>query len=219
MNYEKKYVWSILFRLCHWALALSIVFLVVTGFYINDPWTNTWIENSRTFPVADMRYYHFLAGFVFTAAVLVRLILYLIGNRQERIFNALPVTPGNVRNFFSTFAYYGYATDSHEERLGHNTLAGLTYLFTYAVATAQLVSGFYMLYPESVTWQSWGLPLFGTQQQARFIHHLLMWYFLIFAFVHFYLLVWNDVRSPEGMISSIFNGYKFKPKHDGSAKA
>ena len=219
MNYEKKYVWSILFRLCHWALALSIVFLVVTGFYINDPWTNTWLENSRNFPVADMRYYHFLAGFVFTAAVLVRLILYLIGNRQERIFNALPVTPGNVRNFFSTFAYYGYATDSQEERLGHNTLAGLTYLFTYAVAAAQLVSGFYMLYPESVTWQSWGLPLFGTQQQARFIHHLLMWYFLIFAFVHLYLLVWNDVRSPEGMISSIFNGYKFKPKHDGSAKA
>lgn len=219
MNYEKKYVWSILFRLCHWAFALAIVVLAVTGFYIHDPWTNTWLEGGRNFPMADLRYYHFLAGFVFTAAVLVRFFLYLFGNRQERILNALPVSTGNVRNFFSTLAYYGYVTDSHEERLGHNTLAGLTYLFTYVAAAAQLLSGFYLLYPESATWQSWGLPLFGAQQQARFIHHLLMWYFLFFALVHLYLLVWNDVRSPEGMISSIFNGYKFKPKHDSSAKA
>ncbi|MBI5556539.1 MAG: Ni/Fe-hydrogenase, b-type cytochrome subunit [Deltaproteobacteria bacterium] len=219
MNYEKKCVWSILFRLCHWGFALSIVFLVVTGFYIHDPWTNTWIEGGSTFPMANLRYFHFLAGFVFTASVLARIYLYLFGNKQERVLDAAPVTTGNVKNLFSTMTYYVYATDCYEKRLGHNVLAGLTYLLTYVVAAAQLVSGFFMLYPESTAWQSWGYPLFGSQQQARFVHHLIMWYFLLFVVIHIYLVVWNDVRSPQGLISSIFNGYKFKPKNDSSAKA
>ncbi|MCK9293942.1 MAG: Ni/Fe-hydrogenase, b-type cytochrome subunit [Desulfobulbaceae bacterium] len=218
MNYEKKYVWSVLFRLFHWAFVLSIVVLAVTGFYINDPWPNPWLAGSRGFPMADMRYYHFLAGYVFTAALLVRLFLYLFGNRHERILHALPVTPGKVKNIFTTMAYYGYVTDRHGEDLGHNTIAGIVYLFTYVAAAAQVVGGFYLLYPESAGWQAWGLKFFGTQQQARHMHHLLLWYFLFFALVHLYLVVWNDVKAPEGMISSIFNGYKFKPKHNGSAE-
>jgi len=53
--------------------------------------------------------------------------------------------------------------------------------------------------------------LFGTQQHARYIHHLLMWYFIIFAFVHIYLVIWNDLKNPDGLISSIFTGNKFRP--------
>ncbi len=57
-TYEKHHCWSILLRLFHWMFALSIVFLVVTGFYINNPWTNTMIEGSVSFPMATMRYIH-----------------------------------------------------------------------------------------------------------------------------------------------------------------
>ena len=38
-TYAKHHCWSILLRLFHWMFALSIVFLVTTGFYINFPWT------------------------------------------------------------------------------------------------------------------------------------------------------------------------------------
>ncbi len=212
MSYEKKYVWSVLFRLYHWAFALSIVTLVVTGFYIHDPWTNTMLEGSGSFPMTTMRYIHFIAGFVFTASVLVRLYLFLFGNKQERILDAIPVTPRNIRNVFTILAYYCYGTDKHDYRLGHNALAGVSYLVTMVLAMGQLLSGFYMFYPESATWQSWGLSLFGSQQEARFIHYLIMWYFLIFVPIHIYIIIWNDIKSPEGLISSIFNGAKFKHK-------
>lgn len=219
MSYEKKYVWSVLFRLCHWGFALSIIFLVVTGLYIHDPWTNTMTEGGGGFAMAEMRFFHFIAGFVFTASVLVRFFLYLFGNTQERLVGPLPVTPANIRNFFSTVAFYAYIRDHHEERLGHNALAGMVYLVTWLLALLQLVSGFFMLYPESGAWQGWGGAIFGTQQQGRFVHHLIMWYFLIFSLTHLYMLVWNDLKSPEGLISSIFNGIKYKPKNDSSAKA
>ena len=49
MVYEKKKVWSILLRLYHWAFALSIVTLCITGFYIHGPWTNSLTEGSASF--------------------------------------------------------------------------------------------------------------------------------------------------------------------------
>lgn len=212
MLYEKKKCWSILLRLYHWAFALSIIFLVVTGFYINTPWTNTMIEGSAAWPMAWMRYIHFVAGYVFTAAVLTRIFLYIFGNAQERITDALPVTGRNINNFFKTLLQYSYISDEHDERMGHNVLAGLTYVITILAAVFQLVSGFYMLFPETVAWQGWGVTLFASQQNARFIHHLLMWWFMIFAFIHLYLVIWNDVKEPEGLVSSIFTGDKFKHK-------
>ena len=96
MRYERHYVWSILLRLFHWCFALSIVTLVVTGFYIHFPWTNTLLEGSGSFPVATMRYIHFVAGFVFTGSILARFYLLVFGNRQERVWDFLPVTPTRI---------------------------------------------------------------------------------------------------------------------------
>jgi Ni/Fe-hydrogenase 1 B-type cytochrome subunit len=212
MLYEKKKCWSILLRLYHWAFALSIIFLVVTGFFINTPWTNTMIEGSASWPMAWMRYIHFVAGYVFTAAVLTRIFLFIFGNAQERITDVLPVTGRNINNFFKTLLQYSYISDEHDDRLGHNVLAGLTYVVTILAAVFQLVSGFYMLFPEIMVWEGWGVAIFASQQNARFIHHLLMWWFMIFALIHVYLVIWNDVKGPEGLVSSIFTGDKFKHK-------
>jgi len=212
MTYEKHKCWSILLRLYHWAFALSIIFLVVTGFYINNPWTNTLQEYSMSWPMAWMRYIHFVAGYVFTGAVLARIFLYIFGNSQERITDALPITGRNLKNLWITLLNYSYISDDHYPRLGHNVLAGLTYLITIIAAIFQLVSGFYLLFPETAAWESWGVTIFASQQNARFIHHLLMWWFMIFALIHVYLVIWNDVMEPEGLVSSIFTGDKFKPK-------
>ncbi len=211
-TYKKKHCWSILFRLFHWMFALSIVTLVVTGFYIHGPWTNTMIEGSQGFPMANMRFIHFIAGYVFAAAICIRLFLYIFGNAQERIWDILPVTPRNIKNLGRTILYYGYVSKDHDERLGHNVLAGITYLITFIVALFMILSGFYMLFPEVSFWQSWGVAVFGSQQVGRSIHHLLMWWFMIFALVHVYMAIWNDVNQSEGIISSVFTGDKFVHK-------
>jgi len=213
MNYEVKNVWSVLLRLYHWAFVLSIVALVVTGFYINNPWTNTTLEGNVPFPMATMRYLHFVAGYLFTAAVLIRIFLFIFGNKHERIMDILPVTSRNIKSLSTTLGYYSYVSDQHDSRLGHNVLAGIIYIVTLIAALFQLVGGFYMLYPEAGFWQVFGNTLFNSQQEGRFIHHLLMWYFIIFAFTHVYMVIWNDLKSPEGLVSSIFTGKKFKRKN------
>ena len=211
MRYEKHNAWSVLLRLFHWSFALSIVTLVITGFYIHFPWTNTLIEGETCFPVAWARYIHFVAGFVFTGSVLARIYLLFFGNKQERFWDFLPITPKNIGNMFHTLKFYLYFTDSHRPRVGHNTLAGVLYILTFIMALLQIIGGFYLLYPESAAWQKWGLYFLGPQQQGRHLHFLIMWYFIIFAFVHVYIVIWNDIKSKEGLISSIFNGTKFIP--------
>jgi Ni/Fe-hydrogenase 1 B-type cytochrome subunit len=211
-TYERHYCWSVLLRLFHWMFALSIVFLAVTGFYINNPWTNTMIEGTTSFPMATMRYIHFISAYVLSSAVLIRLFLYIFGNAQERIWDILPVTKRNLNNTKMTLLQYSYISSKHDERLGHNILAGLAYLLTFIAALLMIFSGFFLLYPESGFWAKWGLVLFGSQQFARFLHHLVMWWFMIFAVIHVYLCIWNDCIEPEGLISSIFTGAKFKHK-------
>ncbi len=211
-TFEKKRCWSILFRLFHWMYALSIVTLCITGFYINTPWTNTMIEGSASFPMAIMRFIHFTAAYVFSGAIIIRAFLYIFGNAQERVWDILPITPRNIKNLFSTIMNYAYLSDKHDPRLGHNVLAGLTYLFTFVVAILMIISGFFMLFPEAPTWQGLGLSIFGSQQWGRYLHHLLMWWFMMFALIHVYLCIWNDVKEPEGIISSIFTGDKFLHK-------
>jgi Ni/Fe-hydrogenase 1 B-type cytochrome subunit len=212
MQYERHKAWSVLLRLFHWSFALSIITLLITGLYIHFPWTNTMVIGASSFPVATMRYIHFLAGFVFTAALLTRIYLLIFGNRQERFWDFLPITPRNIKNLFSTIGYYLYLPVEHEPRAGHNALAGIAYFATFIAAAAQLVSGFFLLYPEMTIWQKYGVQLFGSQQQARGIHYLLMWYFIVFIAVHIYIVIWNDARSKEGLISSIFTGVKYLPE-------
>ncbi|MDW7773969.1 MAG: Ni/Fe-hydrogenase, b-type cytochrome subunit [Desulfobulbaceae bacterium] len=209
--YEIHYTWSVLLRLFHWAFALSIVTLVVTGFYIHFPWTNTNLEAATTFPVATMRYIHFIAGFVFTGALLARFYLMFFGNRQERIWDSIPVNRKNTSNLSHTIKFYLYFSDDHTPRKGHNALAGIFYFITFILALLQMFSGFYMLYPESAFIQKWAYFIFGPQQQGRFMHYLFMWYFIIFSFVHVYIVIWNDIITKEGLISSIFTGTKFIP--------
>jgi len=215
VTYEKHRCWSILLRLFHWMFALSIIVLVATGFYINNPnpWVGSMTEGSRAWPITSyVRYIHFIAAYTFSSAIVIRLFLYIFGNRQERILDILPVTGRNVKNLFSTLLHYSYLSDKHDERLGHNLLAGATYLITFFAALFMILSGFYMLFPEVAFWQKWGVTLLGNQQQARFYHHLVMWWFIIFPVVHIYFLTWNDIRHPEGLISSMFTGVKFKQK-------
>lgn len=212
MLLERHLAWSVLLRLYHWAFAFSCIVLIVTGLYIHDPWTNTLQEGSVTFPMADMRYIHFISGFVFTGALLARIFLLIFGNRNERVTDFVPVTPRKIKNFFNTIFYYTYFTDNHYHNPGHNPLAGFTYLFVFIIALIQITTGMYMLYPESVFWQGWGDKLFNTQQEGRYFHYLIMWFFMVFVPVHIYMCIWNDVRKKRGLISSMVNGVKFSIK-------
>ncbi|AEH44172.1 Ni/Fe-hydrogenase, b-type cytochrome subunit [Thermodesulfatator indicus DSM 15286] len=213
-GYRRVKVWSVLMRLYHWAFALSIVTLCITGYYIRDPFVlGVWEGINTNFIMAEMRYIHFLAGYIFIAAIMVRLYLFIFGNKYERFTDFIPVTPRNIRGLFITIKHYLYLTDEHVGHGGHNPLAGTAYMGMVFLGIIMILTGLYLMYPENGIIYAIGTAIFGNQQVARLWHYFLFWIFAIFCMVHIYLVVWNDIFGDEGIISSIFSGRKYLKDH------
>ncbi len=210
--YKRVFVWSWALRLFHWTFAISCVVLILTGVYIHyPPITTKWAEFKPQYLMATLRYYHFVAAYFFMAAVAVRFYLLFFGNKYERFTDFLPISRKNIRSFWQTLRFYLYLTDEHEWRVGHTVLAGTIYFIIFVCAVIMILSGLYLLYPETEWIARMGVAIFGNPQSARLIHYLLNWVFIFFAIVHLYIAIWNDFKAPEAIISGAFSGSKFLP--------
>ena len=72
------------------------------------------------------------------------------------------------------------------------------------------------LYSEQWGWGSmpmnltgWVFVLFGDPQMVRTLHHLAMWWLLLFAVVHIYMVFREDIMSGESVIGTMTNGIRF----------
>ena len=99
------------------------------------------------------------------------------------------------------------------DSIGHNALASLIYFGTFWAFLLQSITGFglYAKMSQSFFPQlfAWTIPLMGGDLMARQIHHFLMWFFILFAIVHIYLVFYHDYIEQRGETSSIIGGWKF----------
>jgi len=167
---------------------------------------------SRFLRDGTIRFLHFTAAYFFIAAIILRIYLFFFGNTYEKGKDFLPINKENLSNLKEALKYYFYLSDYHALRAGHNVLAGTTYFLIFLCALVLIFSGLYLLYPETQFFKTLGKALLGTQQKARFIHFLCFPIFILFVLIHIYVLIRNEIKSPEGLISSIFSGWKFLPE-------
>jgi Ni/Fe-hydrogenase 1 B-type cytochrome subunit len=56
---------------------------------------------------------------------------------------------------------------------------------------------------------NWVVPLLGGDLITRQVHHFLMWFFILVALVHIYLVLYHDYIERHGITSSMIGGWKF----------
>jgi Ni/Fe-hydrogenase 1 B-type cytochrome subunit len=56
---------------------------------------------------------------------------------------------------------------------------------------------------------AWVVPLMGGDFAVRQWHHAMMWFFIIFAIIHVYLVFYHDYVEGRGVISSMAGGWKY----------
>ena len=214
-NYRWVYLWEWPIRAMHWAAALSIVVLVVTGFYIGRPYFITHGEASAHYLMGWMRFLHFAAAGVFVATAIVRIYWLFAGNQFERWKALFPVRKQDWVNLVKQVKFYlMIQPEKAPHYLGHNPLQQFSYTGMYTVALAQVVTGFAM-YGQSrpgglwYTLFGWVVPFLGGIQVVHFVHHVLTWAFLIFIPIHIYLALRADLLERTGTISSIISGGRF----------
>ena len=214
-GYQWVYLWQWPVRAMHWAAAVSVILLVVTGLFIGRPYFASAERSTTPFLMGTMRFLHFAAAAVLVATAIVRIYWLFAGNRFERWRALFPVRPSDWVNLFKQVKYYLMI---HPERaphyLGHNPLQQLSYTAIYGVAAIQVITGF-ALYgqsnPDGLIYAStnWIGPLFGGMPVVRFVHHVMTWVFLIFLPIHVYLALRADILERAGSISSIISGGRF----------
>jgi Ni/Fe-hydrogenase 1 B-type cytochrome subunit len=205
---ERVYVWELPVRITHWVNVLAIFTLCATGFYIGDPFFG-----GTVFLMGTVRFIHLVTAYVLVAGVAARIYWAFMGNRWSswRVFFPY-LTAAGWRDLKHTFLYYTFIRRKPPGDIGHNGLAGLAYSAVYFLLIVQIVTGF-ALY--SVVADGWSRAMFGwvflilSPPAARLTHHMIMWLLLGFVIHHVYSALLMDTEERNGIMTSIFSGYKF----------
>ena len=209
------YVWELPVRFYHWINALCIVILCVTGFIIsNPPAMMSETEATFKFWFGNVRFIHFIAAFVFLFNFMFRIYWGFAGNQFASWKNFIPYRKSQWIEIFEVIKVDILQLKIEPiESIGHNALASIIYFGSFLAFLLQCITGFCLyakmstaLLPKLFTWI---IPLLGGDWQVRFIHHILMWFFIIFAIIHVYLVFYHDYVERRGVTSSIIGGWKF----------
>ncbi len=212
------YVWEVPVRIWHWTMALCMVVLWVTGYFIGSPPASVPGEASDNFLMGYIRFAHFAAAYIFTLMFLMRIYWAIVGNKYAREIFLVPLymlTPAWWKDFFGVVRHYLFISKG-EHHAGHNPLAMVAMFAMYVLGTVFMIVTGFALYGEGLgreSWafklfSSWVIPLFGQSQDVHTWHHLGAWYVFWFTMVHMYFAIREDLTSGLTVVGSMVNGWR-----------
>lgn len=209
----RLYVWQVPVRVTHWVIVACIVILSVTGVYIADPFLIPAGGNVMT----AVRVIHIGTAIVFLVAGMVRTLWLLVGNRFARWSAFIPTSRNQATELFRQAGYYAFLRREIPKVLGHNQLAATAYIALFGLLFIETITGFALdgiggAQPAGMIF-GWLTDLLGPQF-LRLVHHLCMWAILAIAIFHIYSCVLVDHVEKNGLMSSIFSGYKFPTREE-----
>jgi Ni/Fe-hydrogenase 1 B-type cytochrome subunit len=217
------YVWEAPVRIWHWVMAVCMVVLAVTGYLIGAPLASPGGEASEHFLFGYIRFAHFAAAYLFTVFFALRVVWAFRGNRFARELFSVPIKLFDAQwwgGLFDQTRYYLFMKPHARPWQGHNPLAAAGMFFMYVLGTVFMICTGFAMYGEAQGMQSWTfaaftswvMPLLGYSQMVHTLHHLGMWYLIVFTVIHLYMVVREDVMSDETVISTMFNGWRVAKK-------
>jgi Ni/Fe-hydrogenase 1 B-type cytochrome subunit len=213
---EDVYVYEAPVRIWHWVTVLCIMVLSVTGYLIGAPPPAIGGEATNSFLFGWIRTIHFCTAFIMIAAFIVRVYWVFVGNHHARAIFLPPLWSFAFwRGVFDDIADYLFIGRVENRWVGHNPLAQLAMFFMYVLGTIVLILTGLGLYAQAYGWGSawmgafgWVTVLLGTPQAVRTVHHLTMWYVLLFSAIHMYMATRQDIMSRATIISTMVNGIR-----------
>ena len=185
-NSEKH---PIAFRILHETIIVSIILLIITGFYIHRPFVD-----GGGFLMSLTRGVHFFFAAVLIIAVIVRVISMFVG--RDRDWNAFIPTFYDIMLLPKTIGYYLHINKEPETKKKYKPTQMLSYCVVFLMIVFQIISGLALNYPDGAfSWFTYGL--FNNEIQVRIAHFVVNWLFILFIMIHVYLAIresFDDVK-------------------------
>jgi Ni/Fe-hydrogenase 1 B-type cytochrome subunit len=208
---SRQYVWEFPVRFTHWINVLCILTLSVTGFYIGNPFI--YAVSSKQYIMGWVRFIHFVAAYAFMMSVIIRLYWSLMGNEYACVKTWFPFSGKRLSEMAGEIKFYFFASKKPPETTGHTALGSLAILIVFAIFIFQIISGFamYSVTHSGALWTILGGWLLRIMYlpTIKLFHHLFMYVLLAYALLHVYVAWYSDIKEKNGLMGSIFSGYKF----------
>lgn len=213
---KSVYVYEAPVRLWHWINVLAIVVLGVTGYFIGSPLPTQPGEASASYLMGYIRFAHFAAGYVLAVGLLGRVYWAIAGNHHARELFWVPVFQRAYwAELVGMLKWYAFLAPRPGRFVGHNPLARFAMVFGFMLLTLFMIVTGFALYGEGAqmgSWQErmfgWVIWLFGQSQDVHTWHHLGMWGLVIFAIVHVYAAIREDIMGRSSVVSTMISGHR-----------
>jgi Ni/Fe-hydrogenase 1 B-type cytochrome subunit len=213
---KSVYVYEAPVRLWHWVNALAISVLAVSGYFIGSPLPTQPGEASASFLMGYIRFAHFASGYVLAVGLLGRVYWAFVGNAHSREIFWVPVFQRAYwRELARMLKWYAFAINRPGRYVGHNPMARLAMFSGFLFVCVMMIFTGFAMYGEGTqagSWASqvfgWVIPLFGQSQDVHTWHHLGMWGLLIFAIVHIYAAIREDIMGRQSIVSTMVSGHR-----------
>lgn len=209
--------WSVAIRINHWAMAISIFMLIVTGFYIADPFSVGKGETVYKFLMGNVRFVHILFGVILLFLFLWRIYLALLSRfhadwKDFFAWTDLKATYKQIR------FYLLIDKEAPEHKWLYGPLQSMAYAGLFFMVFVILVTGLILMgagYHAGLTAAVYKIlrpveNVLGGLAMVRYIHHIFTWLFILFIVVHIYMAFWYDAVLQRGTVSSMISGKVFK---------
>jgi len=218
------YVYEAPVRLWHWINALAILVLCVSGYLIGSPLPTMMIgEASEQFVFGYIRFAHFAAGMILTVGFLGRIYWAFFGNHHARQLFYVPFWSAHFwSEVWFEIRWYLFLAKEPKKYVGHNPLAQLAMFFFITLGVSFMIVTGMALYAEGAQEGSLMADLFGwvhgltwNSQRLHTLHHLGMWWIVIFMIIHIYVAIREDIMSRQSIVSTMISGHRtFKDDRD-----
>ena len=195
------YVWDPVVRITHWLIVGGIVVLSATGYFIGSPFPLSAKPANQTFVMGWVRLVHSYTAIIFSTSVFARILWMFLGPPVARWNQFVPSTRQRLKDLWGTLLFYTFIRRDPPPCVGHNALAGASYIAVFGMYIGMVLTGLVLYIPGSPVGSYLHLfdflvPLFGGMQSAR-----------------------SGASTPtsaaklerNGTLDSIFTGFKYLP--------
>jgi len=199
-NYHPTLVWQPLLRILHWIIAITITILLPLGILLAVS-SDLKIPDKIRHEIMDI---HATAGFVFAAALVLRIIYIFASGGTAGWRDVIPHTKAQFTLAWRTVGFYlsGFR-GTPPLYFSHNPFAGAAYTAFFIFAINQTVTGISMFLIIGESGKE-------SQPEALAALHLIgASLILLFIFAHLGALALHEIVERRGLASSMISGYKF----------
>ncbi|MEA2047928.1 MAG: Ni/Fe-hydrogenase, b-type cytochrome subunit [Campylobacterota bacterium] len=224
MGQEEKYtsdhpdfVYSSSNRILHWIRALVVTGLIITGFYIADPFLSPEGSTDKLL-YAEWTNWHIILGFILISSGLLRIYLFFFGKDSDGELRSLKDV-FSIKSWIIQLKSYFFIGELRKKGF-YGPLQFITYFAIMVLVVVASVTGLILyvhvyhqgvgglLYDSMRVLEAW----MGGLANVRYIHHVTMWGYLIFIPIHIYLVIWSAIRFKHGALDVMFTGYDYHLK-------